>query len=211
MILSVMNQPTHGDDEDARSARKRPVAERVHLTRWVDDLRRGLGEALDQRIDSGRNEVRAEATRHTGKGAGDTGQRMPARGVEDDASERDDEDVPGVGSRVADDGDEEQHRREERLRRDTDEALEAGVDEAGVLRDADSEERDEDDSERAEPGEGRDHAGEESGECGPRELVLHGERPGAVLCRDRELVPREQEGGDPDNAESEEEQHGRIG
>ena len=47
------------------------------------------------------------------KAGRDAGQRMAPGGVEDHAAERDHQHVAGVGRGVADDGDQDQHRRQQ--------------------------------------------------------------------------------------------------
>ena len=51
---------------------EKPVAKRVHKAPRIDDLRHGLGEPGEQRIETRWDEVRAEAARDGGERSGDS-------------------------------------------------------------------------------------------------------------------------------------------
>ena len=138
---AIGDEPAQQDDEDARRAGEAPVAERVHHASRIEELRRLLGETLEQWIDPRGDEVRREAAGHPGEGAGDAGERMASRGAEDDAAERDHQDVAGVGRGVAHHRDQQQHGSEQAARRDREHRAQSGADEADVLGDADAEHR----------------------------------------------------------------------
>ena len=67
----------------------------------------------EQRVEAGGQEVAAEAAGDAGERRRDARQRVAAGRVEDHAAERDHQHVARVGRRVADDRDQEQHRREQ--------------------------------------------------------------------------------------------------
>ena len=73
---------------------------------------------------------------------------MPPGRVENDATQRNDQYVAGVDRRVADDADQDNHRRHQPLGRDAEQCAQAGIDESGVFGDADAEHRDQHDADR---------------------------------------------------------------
>ena len=175
----VRQVPAESDDQERRDRREKVIIQRVDFDGRVQELRAGLGQALQQRIQRGRHEVGREAAGHARKRTRNTGERVTARGEKDDAAQRDDENVARVDRRVADDTDENHHRRQQFLRRDVEQCADARRDEARILGDADAEHGDEHGTDRAEGHERVHHAGEPRRECVTGQQVggeLHGEK-----------------------------------
>ena len=144
------------------------------------------------------------------KAARDAGEWVAPGSVENDAAQGNDENVTGVGSRVADDCGENQHRGQKLLGGEAEHPLESSVDETGVFGDADAQQRHQHDTERMETGEGGDHARHERRQRVARQLVDHPDRfavPGVDLL---ELDRRQNRRHDPRGDHQDQEQHRRV-
>ena len=108
----VSSRRLAGRARAAGRARESPVAERIHRALGVDDVDARLRQTREERVDSGRDEVRAETARDAGESSGYASQGMAASGVKDHAAQGNDQDVAGINRRVADDTDQDDHRRQ---------------------------------------------------------------------------------------------------
>ena len=158
---AVRQDPPDDDHECTRHARKQPVAQGVDLPARIEDLRGRLSETLEQRIDSRRNEIRAEAARDPRECTGNASERMASGSVKDDASQRNDQHVADIRRSVADDGDQEQHGGQQAPRSHRYKALQACADESGVLGNPDAQQRHQDYAQGGEAGEDGHHARQE--------------------------------------------------
>jgi hypothetical protein len=208
---AIGEEPAEPHDQEGGCRGEEPVRERVHESRRIHDLRGGLREPLQQRVDTRRNQVGAESARDAGKRGGNPRERVTACGVEDHATERDDEDVAGVRGGVAQARDEHEHWREEPPRRDVQHRLEAGAEEPDVFGHADAEERDEHHAERREVHEHRDHVREERGQGRARQLTLHLDGLAVARIDFRERHVGQQRRHYPDQQQRPDEQQRGIG
>ena len=135
----VGHVPAGGDDEEGTAKGEEVVAQHVDGVGSVKALRGGLREALHHRVDDGGGVAGREAASQTGEGAGDTGQRMTAAGVEHEGRNRHEHHVRGVGHHMAEDGNENDGRGEAGTGDDAQQALEQHMQEAGTFHDADAE------------------------------------------------------------------------
>ena len=202
--------PAEPDDEQGRGGREEPVVQGVQLDARINDLRPGLGDALQHRVERRRHEIGAEAPRHPGEGGSDARQWMPSRSLEDHRAERDHQHVAGVHCGVTDDGDQQQHRRDHRLGGHVHERLQAGADEPRVVGDADAEHGEQHDAKGMKADEGGDHFGQEVRQFTGRGQTLNfkGRAGARINVRIAELRQHRRE--DPDGDQQGQKQHRRI-
>lgn len=205
------------NDQKTRRAGEPEITQGIHFARGVDELRRRLGKTPQEGIEGSGHETGAQAARDAGKRRRDPRERMPARRIEDHAPERDQQDMPRVARRMADDADADEHGRQQPARREVEQPLDECIDESRVLRDAEAQKSDQDQAEGWEIDEGLDHFAEKGHERLAGQLIFdlnrllrlaRSFRPGIFLAKgDRRQASRSH----PGYNKSQQKQRRRIG
>ncbi len=187
----VGQPPAYGDDQQTGGSHEKPVDQRIDRHRRVEHACGLLGNAGQHRVDRRRNEVGRKTAGYAGESRCNTGQRMAPGGVEDHRAQRNHDHIAGIGGRMRDDCDQDDHRREQARRSHAQHLAQRGVDEAGVLGDPHPQHRHQHDAQRRETREHAYHLAEKARHLVTGKLVDHLNRLACLRMQRAELDRRE--------------------
>ncbi len=168
----------HGDerhddrDQDRRGDAEVQVRGEVDRALGVDERARVVRDLGQDAVERRDQEVDAEAGGDARERGRHPGERVAADALERSRTQGYQHEVPGVGGDAREDADEDDDRRQHRLRRDADELPDQRPDQAGGLGEADADHHHEDDRDRREVAEVGDERREEEADPVGREEAL---------------------------------------
>ena len=164
--------PADPDNEQRRRGREKVIVERVELYGRIQNSGASLRQTLQQWVYGRRYEACRKSTGDTGKSGGDTGERVAAGSVKNYAAQRNNQDIPGIGRRVACDTNHDNHRRQKPVAGDVQQCPQTRVDKAGCLSNTDTEHCNQHHANRVKVREVRHHHRHEFCQCGTGQEVL---------------------------------------
>ena len=136
---------------------------------------------------------------------------MTAGSIENDAAQWNNEHIACVGSGMADNADDDDHRRQQPICGYIEQSSQRGVDKAGVFGNADSQHRNQDNTDRMKVREVGDHDREKLGDRRARQQVHDDQGFAGAGIDDVERHVGQQPRQDPDEEQQRYEQHCRVG
>ncbi|QYU69628.1 alpha/beta hydrolase fold domain-containing protein [Leptolyngbya sp. 15MV] len=149
--------PDHRQEHERHRHDEVPVTRDIGRENAEHAFDRGLGDAEQQRIELTWQEIGGKAARYAREGGRDARHRMAPGGMEDDARQRDQHDIGGIGGEIPDHPHQRHDRRQEYDGGITDARTHRGAEQARPLCNAGAEHDHQHVTERVEMGERRRH------------------------------------------------------